>query len=831
MNGILKDFQYAARTLLRSPGFTLATVLTLAIGIGGTTAMFSALDQATLRPLPVKDPERLVYLQWNGPWMNGSNTGFAKWSYPWYEDLRDESEIFEELFCKYMSSANFGHAGESRRIRVSLVSGNYFGGLGINASGGRAITPDDDKIPGGHPLAVLGHSFWAEQFNSDPAVIGQSIQLNGRAFEVIGVGPKGFRGVEFGDVAQVFVPVAMKAALSPGWMAMYDLEKRRNRWVQVVGRLKPGISIAAADVALEPLFRSLVEYDLEQPELTAAGEYGRERYRSAQLDVHPGAQGVWPGRDASKTALTTLMSMVGLLLLIGCANVANLLMARGAVRGKELAIRVAIGAGRLRVIRQLMAESLLLAIAGGALGLAVSAWTMSFIVWVVGDSNFQNVISTAPDPRVMTFTLAISLLTAVIFGLMPAIHSVRLGIASSLREQAGSLAGGLALRKAFVAFQVFLSVLLLVGAGMFMRTLDNLRAIDTGIKTEETLVFGLEPIKNGYNRESADALLETLRRRLASLPGVENASYAMVRVLAGNAWNSSVEVEGYKKGEGENMNVYHNAVASGYFDTLGAAILEGRDFRESDGATAPQVGIVNQKFAEAFFKGESPIGRKFTLGGGDPVVEIVGVVPDLPYEGVREEVPRQAYVPFAQMNGALEAHLHIRGSIPPEELVIPARQIVRELDANIPVFDLNVLEDDLNRTLTLKRLIANLGGAFGVVAALLSGVGLYGILAFSMARRRREIGLRIALGAQRTDIAGLALKELVVLFGVGVVAAIPVSVALGRVIEAQLYGVSAFDPLTIAGAVAGLVVVSAAASFLPAWNAARTEPMTALRFE
>lgn len=830
MTGFMQDMRCAARNLWRAPGFAAAAVLTLAIGIGGTTAMFSLLDRAVLRPLPVSEPGRLVFLYWNGPWMNGSNTGWAKWSYPWYEDLRDRSEIFEELFCRYSTEVNFGYGGEARRVKLEMVSGNYFGALGLEASLGRAIARGDDRIPNGHPVAVLGHGFWREHFDSDPGAVGREIRLNGRVFEVIGVAPRGFRGVEFGNPAQVFVPIAMKAALSPGWMAMYDLGNRRNRWVNVMGRLKADVSLDEARAGIEPLFQSLVEYDLAQPELARLGEQGRGRYRQVRIEAYPAAQGLWQGRENAAAALTTLLAMVALLLLIGCANVANILMARGAARSKETAVRMALGAGRFRLAAQLMAESLLPALLAGLAALAVSTWLLAFLGWFLDESVFQHLVSTSPDLRLVFFTLAVSLLTSVLCGLTPALHSARAGVFAALKEQAGSVGGGLRLRKAFAAFQVFLFVVLIVGAGLFLRTLENLRSVDAGFDPEEMLVFGIEPVKSGYTPASANAFLQTLSRRLEALPEVEGSGYSMVRLLRGIYWNSSVTVEGAASDPGNSLNAYINAVSPGWFAALGIPLLEGRAFRGSDGADAPKVAVVNRKFAERVFGEESAVGRKLGYGG-KPDIEIVGVVPDFPYRNVRDEISLQTFVPYTQMDGALDAHVLVRGAGSPQRLMTAARRIVRELDPEIPVFDMNTLADELDRSILAERMIATMGGAFGGMAVLLSGVGLYGMLALSMARRRREIGLRIALGCRPRDIALLALKELAALFALGALAAVPVSVALARSIESRLYGVSAFDLRSTLGALVLLLATAAAASFLPALRAARMQPMDALRSE
>jgi predicted permease len=832
MIGLLRDFRYAVRALRQAPGFAFSAVLTLALGIGATAAMFSLLDQVTMRPLPVSEPDRLTLLRWSGQWL-GSNTGYAAWSYPWYEDLRDgSSEVFEDFFCRYEMPVSFGHSGETARITAEVVSGNYFDALGLEAIVGRTITPDDDRIPGGHPVAVLSHEFWRDQFASDPGVRGETIQLNGRTFEVIGVSPDGFRGLEFDTPAHVFVPVAMKMELSPGWLAGYNIESRRDRWVNVFGRRKAGISLEQASAAMEPLFRSLVEHDLEQSDLSDRSEYSRERYRQARLEVLPGSMGAHSGRDEALVPMWTLMGMVGLLLLIGCANVASLLMARGAARTREVAVRLAVGASRGRVVQQLMVENLLLAAAGGLAALFVCQWTIVLLVWTIPDPHIAELISTDLDPRVLAFAASVSVLTVLLFGLTPALHSVRVRLVSTLKDQAGAIAsGGLRLRKTLVAVQVFLSLVLLIGAGLLVRTLENLREAPPGFNTSETIVFGLDPLRNGYSLEGSRALLRTLRERLGAAPGVEEVGYSLVRLLAGNVWTSSATVEGYEPGTGENMGQHRNWVSPGYFSALGIPILEGRDFRESDAGGAPKVAIVNRKFAEDYFGSGPAVGKHVGFGSGNPDVEIVGVIPDVRYNQMRDELPRQVFGPYDQMDEAVDAHMLVRTSGDPLQLAGTIRQAVGEVDASLPVYDMRPMSVQLESSLILERILAFLAGGFGILATLLSAIGLYGVLAYSMTRRTREIGLRIAMGAQHADIAWLALREVFGLFVVGAALAVPAALVLTRVMQSQLYGVAPHDPQNVLQAIAVLTAVAALAGLLPAWRASRTDPINALRFE
>jgi predicted permease len=516
--------------------------------------------------------------------------------------------------------------------------------------------------------------------------------------------------------------------------------------------------------------------------------------------------------------------------LIGCANVANLMLARAAGRRKEVAVRLALGAGRGQIVKQLMTESLLLAAAGGALAIVLAIWTTSFIVGIIPDPAVASQISTRPDYRILAFAAAVTLLTALLFGLTPALQSFRVGVVSTLKDQAGAIAGGhAALRKSLVSAQVFLSLVLLVGAGLFWNTLRNLRDADPGFETETNLVFAVEPPTSGYDLPQSRAFLDSLRARLAALPGVRDAGFSLVRLLSGNEWDHSVDVAGYEEKPGENVNVHFNAISPGFFSTLDVPIHDGREFRESDVKGAPPVLIVNQGFVRYFFGDEPAIGRM--VGFWDEQWQIVGVIPDIRYEEMRDEIPRQVFAPYAQVDATLEANVLVRAAADPMQLAGMVRQAVRELDANIPIYDMRTMDVQLESTLTLESAIATFGMAFGVVAALLSGIGLYGVLAFSMERRTREIGLRMALGASRTDIAGLAMREVTRLFAAGALLALPASYALGRLVEAQLHGVAPHDPVNMLVATAGLAAIAAAAGFVPARRAAKTEPMRALRFE
>ncbi len=634
-----------------------------------------------------------------------------------------------------------------------------------------------------------------------------------------------------GETPQLFVPVSMKETLAAGWEQTYTLDNRRGRWLHLLGRLKPGASLQQAQASLEPLFASLIEYDLEQPEMAEVGDYRREQYRKARISVLPGAQGVSSVRDRARVPLWILMGMVGLLLLIACVNVANLMMTRAEARLREIAVRLALGAGRGRIVRQLMAECLMLAAVGGALAVPVAAWTSSFLIRLIDDPDITSTLSAQPDPRMLAFAAAVSAFTAVLFGLTPALRSVRVRVASALKSQSGSIAGGgVRLRKALVTAQVCLSLVLLIGAGLMWRSLISLGNVESGYEIERVVVFGIDPPRNGLDREQSKALLRDLRARIASLPGVEDAGYSLVRMLADDRWDTSVDVIGYEEQPDENVQVWVNAASPGYFSTMGVPIAEGRDFRESDRGDHAGVMIVNRAFADYFFKGASAIGRRIQ-GDGEQTVEIVGVIPNVRYGDLRDEIPRQMYFPYDAFPYTLAAHLHARTKGDPEPLIAALRSVAQDTAPNLPLYDLRTMEAQVATTLQVERVLATLGGAFGALAALLAGVGLYGVLAFSITRRTREIGLRIALGAQRGDVTWLAMREVLLLFLLGAALAVPASYGLGRLVESQLYGVSAFDLLTLGAATAFLAVVAVASALAPARRAARIQPMTALRFE
>jgi predicted permease len=833
MRDFFSDLHFALRTFVKSPVFTGVAVVSLALGIGANTAIFALLDQVLLRMLPVKDPQQLVQLRSEGA-HHGSNMGYAALSYPMYRDFRDHNQVFNGVICRYPLELSLGLNGRAERLDGELVSGNYFQVLGIQAALGRVITPDDDRIPDGEPVAVLSYRFWMERFHGDPSVLGQSILVNGQRITVIGVSQQGFDGIEVGYSPKIRIPVAMKRAMTPGF-EIYDLENRRSRWVNVFARLRPGVSMLQAKASLQPFYHSMLEMEVRDKGFEHADAYTKQQFLRSTIDVMPGSRGRSTLRRQAEAPLWVLMAMVGLVLLIACANVANLLMARATGRQKEIAVRLAMGASRLRLVRQLMVESLLLALAGGAAGLLVAAWTDDLLLRLISIGNSPLELSTAPDLRILSFALAVSCFTGIVFGLVPALQSTRPDLAGTLKESAGAVIGGhMRMRKALVVAQVFLSLLLVIGAGLFVRSLANLNKLDPGFRTHNVVAFSIGPSLNGYSKQRTGIFYRQLLDKLGSMAGVESAGLGVVRVLDNSDWEETIAVEGYQPKPGEDMNPYYNAVSPGYCATLGLKLLAGREFLPSDTANSPKVGIVNEKWAQKYFHGRSAVGRHFGFGG-DPGtktdIEIVGVVQDAKYDNMRDAMSAQNFVPFDQADLLVAVTMYVRTALKPEQMFAAIRGAVRDLDANLPVYGMRTLDEQLDQSLVAERLTAFLATVFGLLATLLAAIGLYGVMTYNVGRRTREIGIRIALGAPSPSVLWLVMREVLVMVGVGVAVALPAAWGLARLVQSQLYGIAPNDPLSLAAATLCIALVAALAGYIPALRATRIDPIRALRYE
>ncbi|MGO9260351.1 MAG: ABC transporter permease [Bryobacteraceae bacterium] len=832
MTNLVKDCTYALRTFRRSPVFCAVAVLSLALGIGANTAIFTLIDQLILRLLPVRDPQRIVLLAGEGRHYGGNN-GRNALSYLMYQDLRDRNQVFSGMMCAYRTLVTLGTEGQTEAVGGEIVSGNYFPLLGVRPALGRLFSADDDLHEGRHPYAVLTYAFWRSRLAGDPAILGRTLRINDYPLTVVGVAQPGFDGMEPGLPAQIFFPMAMASSVRPGFRDMWD---RRQRWVNVYGRLKPSLSIGQAYAGLQPLFHQIIGMEVRQPPFRNATPYDKEQFLRMSLDVMPGSQGNTNMRRKYEKPLWVLMGVVGLVLLIACANLASLLTARAASRQKEIAIRLAVGSSRGRMVRQLLTESLVLAAAGGAAGIGLAVLMVKGLLAFLPATFTGYGISSSPDGRLLAFTFALSLATGIAFGLVPALDSTRPDIATTLKDQAGGVVGGgvrVGLRKMLVTAQVSLSLLLLIGAGLFLRSLGNLRLLDPGFRTSNLIEFLVNPRNLGYDPARARAFFQRMQERLSGLGGVEAAGLANMAVLTGNEWDNSVTVEGYQARPGEEMGPHFNAVSPGYFDAMGIHILAGRDFTIKDGFGAPLVAVVNARFAQRFFGDKVAVGRHFGRGSdpGTPTnIEIVGVVNNTRYESLRDPIPEQVFVSFAQ-NSNNAAWAYVRTIRDPDSAFRAVRAAIREMEPNLPLLNMKTLDTQLDESLVTERMIATLSSVFGALATLLALVGLYGVMAYMVTRRAREIGIRMALGARAASVVWLVMREVLVVVGAGVALGVPAALALSRLVESQLYGIQPNDPASIALATLLLAGVASLAGYLPARRAAASDPVRALRTE
>ncbi len=828
MGWLWQNLRFAARTLVKAPGFTFVVVLTLALGIGANTAIFTLMDQVLLRALPVEDPGSLVTLDAPGP-NHGRIEGDHAFSYPMFLDFRDRNTVFSGVLARFPVVLTMLHDNRSERVHGDLVTGTYFGVLGLHPAAGRLIGPSDDVTAGGHPVAVLSHGFWLRRFGGSRAIVGGTIRLNGHPMTVIGVAPAGFNGTDNGRASDLFVPVSMKAQMTP----TYDgLNERRYMWLQVMARLRPGVSREQAAAAMNVLFRQVRGQEVR--EITSTSARFKDRFVSTRLLVEPGGRGFSEVRDQFSTPLVVLMSLVGLVLLIACANVANLLMARAPARQREIAIRLALGASRGRIVGQLLVESLLLSVLGGAGGILVSTWTGDFLLGALPFESAAQTFSSAPDLRVLLFALAVSLLTGVVFGLAPAWQTARPHVVTSLKNEGGGVVstGHVRLRKGLVVVQVSLSLLLLVGSGLFVRSLWNLRTLDPGFRVEGVTTFSLDPTLSGYSDQQSRALFKRLLETIVGQPGVLDASLASTRPLSGDLSIMTVYVDGYKAREGEDLNPHVNWVGPGYLRTMGIPLVAGREFTAADAAGAPRVAVIDEKMARHFFGNLNPIGRRFGFGRGKPTdIEIVGVAKDGKDLDLRSDVAELVYIPFDQDEGIGGMSFFVRTAslsvFGPDAI----RRLVAGFDAGIPVVDIKPMTTVASESLFIEKMVAILTACFGGLATLLAAVGLYGVMSYTVARRTREIGLRMALGAARGDVLRQVMREAAMLVAIGLGLGLPLAVAFSRLVQAQLFGVSPADPFTLLAATVVLAAAALAAGYVPAAAASRVDPMVALRRE
>ena len=847
MTHVLSDIRYAWRGLRKAPVFTAVAILSIAVGIGANTAIFTLVDQLLLRLLPVKDPRQLVLVtgegfQYGNGWGDGNEL-----SYPRYIDLRDNNRVFSSMFCRFSYVLHISFSGQTERIAGELVSGGYFSGLGVNARLGRLIGSQDETAAGADRVAVLTHAYWKSRFAGDPAIVGQTILVSNEPVTVIGVAQEGFDGVNLGRASQVFVPITMAGLVTPlgdKKDAAKVLQNRRQRWLNVFGRLRDGVTPEQAQASLQPFYASRLEMEVQEAAFARASAGDKDRFVKGTVAVQPAGFGKSTLRRQLTRPLWILMAIVGMVLLIACANVANLLLARATARQREIVVRLALGATSRRIVQQLLVESLMLAIAGGALGLMLATWGASLLLEFFRNPNTTLTVSASPDLRILGFTLGISIATGLLFGVVPALRSTQPELAPTLKNEAGSVLGGAqaGVRKALVVSQVALSLLLLIGAGLFVRSLHNLMMVNPGIDVSRLIEFYVEPDVIGYEEERGAAFAKTMLARVRAVPGVTAAGMGSSALFEGGSWNSAYTLEGHTPKGNERVIAHNNTVSPGYFETLGMRLVAGRSFDERDEQPlkvedgAPwRTAIANQAFVRKYMDGNpaSALGRHFGFGrdpGTPTPIEIIGIVSDAKYRSMRGEVEPQMFFPRVPAGGA-NGIVYVRTAQDPNATFETLRRVLRELEPTLPISGMQTFEERLERSLTNERLVASLSIVFGLLATLLAMIGLYGVTAYSVSRRTREIGIRMALGALSWTVARMILREVAILVAIGIVIALPAAWTASRYIASQLYEVAPTDPATIVMAMVSLVTVAAAAGLIPAWRAARVNPISALRHE
>ena len=824
------------RSLARTPLYTLTAIVSLALGIGATTAIFSMMDRVLLRQLPVRNPGELAFLYHPGPLQGSSSTseqGGPAFSYPMFREMQSQQTAFTGLAGSYMVAASAAYKNAAANARALLVSGNYFQVLGVGPAMGRVFDNNDDRVNGGHPLVVLTHGYWTSRFGADPGLLNQTMIVNGHAMTVVGIAQKGFSGEMPGTVPDFFVPISMKKEMTPDSDGLTD---RKDYWVTLFGRLKPGTTLDQAQTAINITYQPQLRQDIAL--LSKVSDDTLKKYQAKRIVLRRGEFGRGELREQGRKPLQLLLAMTCMVLLIACANVANLQVTRALARTRETAVRLALGASRLQLAGQLLIESCIVAVAGAALGLAVAYWTQRGILAALPPRTLgPGVLEAALDARMLGFALALAAIASVIFGLYPSLQASKAELTVALRDQSGQATAPRstgAFRKGLVMLQTAISLLLLISAGLFGKTLLNLTRVNLGIRTDHLLTFALTPKLNGYSEERTVQLYRDLRERLAALPGVTSATGARVPAIAGSNSSGNMTVEGFTpKGDGDD-NSRFNEVGPDYFRTMGIPLIAGREFADSDRAGAPKVAVVNEAFVRHFITNRNPIGTQ-VMRGSDARIKydtvIVGVVKDAVYSNMREPARPVYYSAYAQARQQRNMNFYVRTVADPLQAASAVRGAVASFDPNLPVVNLRTMQAQIDANVANERLLSLLTGAFAGLATLLAAVGLYGVLAFNVARRTREIGIRMALGAGAAQVRRLVVREVLVIIGIGTAAGLTAAWFAGALVQSVLFETRPADPWVFAAAAGALALIAFVAAYLPARRATTVDPMIALRYE
>jgi predicted permease len=826
------DLRFSLRSFLRTPSFTITAVLSLMLGIGATTAIYSLVDQVLLHGLPVRQPQRLVLIDWQGDQVA---KGFGSWnlmSYPICRDLDERKDLFEGVFCRALTTVNLSTGGDYRPATAEIVSGNYFSVLGVGASIGRVFAIDDDGVPDANPVAVLSYDYWQMELGGAPDVLGRKVLVNRHPLTIIGVAASTFKGIDVGEVPSVWIPASMSGQAIPGFK---DLLDRRTRWMQVLGRLNQGVTLERAEIGLQPWFRAMLQEDVRRAGFPVTTPERRWDFLNSSIVLTAAPQGHSALRRRLLEPLWVVFAVTAVLLGLACLNVSGLFLARGSTRDREIGTRLALGASRGRLGRQLLADSLLIALTGGFLGIATAPIAVRALIAFLPAGTAPTALHAGVDFRLLLFAFVVSVAAGLLSGLAPAWQAGRRSLMSSLRERSGTAFGGVRLRKAIVTAQIALTLTLAVGAALFLRTLHALMAKGPGFTTSSLISFGIDPLRSGYPTEEGNRLIRRVDEAIRESPITQTSAIARFPLLTGGSWNNQMTVLADKR-VSTDRDVNLNAVTPDFFQTMGIRIIAGRNFDERDvrapGESGWRSAIVNEAFAKRYLGDRNPLGVLVCQGSGPdakPNIEIVGVMSNFSYRGLREE-SEQVYFPFFEGEGAGGTfYVKVRGT--PQSSLASLRAIVHGADPSLPMTDFRTVDEQVDRSLNTEHLLATLSGTFSTLALLLSLVGLYGVMSFVVTQRAHEIGIRLALGAMPWSAVWLVLRDAsaMILSGMGI--GLPLVWALGRFVQSQLYDVKPSDPAVIAITVLVLSSAGLGAALIPAHRASRVNPTDALRAE